>query len=287
MKFSERIGKNVPKTNIQLDSMDSELRVSLWNTIDKYIKQPLKDEHSDYIRETSFKGFIDSIWFSFLKEPVDEIPHEKFGLIAELRKRFFKWNYLEVYDFVDFLIRIKNVIANFDKKGFIADVNFVLQRELSGYRVINELLSPITNENEILEVEKALNNTLEYQYKGARIHLDEALNKLSNRKNPDYRNSIKESISAIESICQVITNDPKAELGKALKLLRSKIPIHGALAEGLIKIYGYTSDGDGIRHALLEETSLDQEDAIFMLISCSAFINYLIVKLDKAKNSST
>ena len=32
----------------------------------------------------------------------------------------------------------------------------------------------------------------------------------------------------------------------------------------------------------MDEPNLDQEDAIFMLVSCSAFTNYLIVKADKA-----
>jgi hypothetical protein len=67
-------------------------------------------------------------------------------------------------------------------------------------------------------------------------------------------------------------------LGGALKVLKLKIPIHPALEQGLLKIYGYTSDGDGIRHALTEEPNLDQEDAQFMMIVSSAFVNYLIAK---------
>jgi hypothetical protein len=118
--------------------------------------------------------------------------------------------------------------------------------------------------------------------KGVSIHLTEALRKLSDRKSPDYRNSIKEAISAVEAICQKITNDQNAELGKALKILRTKLNIHGALEQGFTKIYGYTSDGDGIRHAMMDEANLDQEDALYMLISCSAFINYLISKANKA-----
>ena len=78
-----------------------------------------------------------------------------------------------------------------------------------------------------------------------------------------------------------MTGETSAELSKALKKLEQRTPIHGALKKGLISIYGYTSDGDGIRHALMDEPNLDQEDAIFMLVTCSAFINYLIVKADK------
>ncbi len=285
MKFSERIGKAIPKTEFQLDSMDHPLRTSLWNMIDICIKEPLKQEYNHYTRETSFKTFFDNIWFSFFKEPIDEIPEDKFDVIGELRKRFFEWDYLQVYDFIDHIINMADVHANFRKDFFISGINAVLKKEFSGYRIIDKLLSPITSENEILEVGKAINNTSIDIYEGAHIHITEALKKISDRKKPDYRNSIKEAISAVESVCQVISGDPKAELGKALKILSNKLPIHGALEQGFIKIYGYTSDSNGIRHALLEETSLDQEDAMFMLISCSAFINYLIVKVNKAKNS--
>jgi len=98
---------------------------------------------------------------------------------------------------------------------------------------------------------------------------------------PNYRNPIKESISAVESLCNLITGR-KDTLGDALKKLEAKVVIHPALKKGFSSIYGYTSDADGIRHGLLEETNLDFEDAKFMLVSCSAFVNYLIAKSQKA-----
>ena len=38
----------------------------------------------------------------------------------------------------------------------------------------------------------------------------------------------------------------------------------------------YTSDADGIRHSMLEESSLSFSDAKFMLVACSGFINYVL-----------
>lgn len=40
---------------------------------------------------------------------------------------------------------------------------------------------------------------------GANIHLTKALSLLSDRNKPDYRNSIKESISAVEATCKSLT----------------------------------------------------------------------------------
>jgi hypothetical protein len=73
-------------------------------------------------------------------------------------------------------------------------------------------------------------------------------------------------------------------LGDALsEIVKSKaVELHPALKESFNKLYGYTSDADGIRHAMLEESSLSSEDAKYMLVACSGFINYLIVKAQKA-----
>ena len=43
------------------------------------------------------------------------------------------------------------------------------------------------------------------------------------------------------------------------------------------KLYGYTSDASGVRHAgKLGGPDSTFEEAKFMLVSCSAFVNYLI-----------
>ena len=114
------------------------------------------------------------------------------------------------------------------------------------------------------------------------IHLKTALDLLADRKSPDYRNSIKESISAVEAICKQVSGNPKATLDQALKELQKNTNLHAAIKKAFSNLYSYTSDAQGIRHALLDEPNLDFEDAKFMLVSCSAFINHLITKSSKA-----
>ncbi|MCD4841694.1 MAG: hypothetical protein K8R08_06790 [Methanosarcinales archaeon] len=72
-------------------------------------------------------------------------------------------------------------------------------------------------------------------------------------------------------------------MGDCLKSIKkdNKIKMHPALNSAFSKLYGYTSGADGIRHALLDEPDLDFEDAKFMIVSCSGFINYLISKASK------
>ncbi len=67
------------------------------------------------------------------------------------------------------------------------------------------------------------------------------------------------------------------------QLEKNSISIHSALESAFNMLYGYTSDANGIRHAGDiggKESSF--EEAKFMLISCCAFVNYLIgIQADK------
>ncbi len=71
-------------------------------------------------------------------------------------------------------------------------------------------------------------------------------------------------------------------LHEALEAVSAKIEMHPALKAGLEKLYAYTSDEGGIRHAILEEMNVDEADARFMIVTCSAFVNFLIVKAEAA-----
>ena len=101
---------------------------------------------------------------------------------------------------------------------------------------------------------------------------------MSDRNTPDYRNSIKESISAVESLVALETNSEKGTLGQLLKLLEDQIQLHPALKNAFSNLYGYTSDANGIRHALLDVATLRFEDAKFFLVVCTAFITFVLAK---------
>ena len=69
--------------------------------------------------------------------------------------------------------------------------------------------------------------------------------------------------------------DDSGTLGKLIKKLESEIKLHPALKGAFNSLYGYTSNANGIRHALMEKDTNDYHDAKFMLVTCSAFINYV------------
>lgn len=277
MKFSERIGMNKVKELIQIEEIDEELKNSLWNAITFYYWDLVKETFINSNHQTTSNLLI-KIWIYFFKNKFDEMPSYFGEFRRNMKEFFFNSPWFEIYDFIEFLPN--NYNNDEYNNDFMNYCNKILKNELSGYRFINDLITPITNEEELSSINEALKNTDNLQT--VNLHINRAIELFSDRKTPDYRNSIKESISAVEAYCAIITNDQKTTLGQALKKLEDKTKIHPALKKAFSNLYGYTSEANGIRHALLEENDLEQEDAKFMLVSCSAFINYLVDKTNKS-----
>ena len=113
------------------------------------------------------------------------------------------------------MVRADNSICVFMKQ-----INSVLEEELSGYRFIQNTVSPITNKDEIEEVEVALDSPAPVA-----LHIQRALELLSDKVQPDYRNSIKEAIRAVESIGNLIADVKGESLGAVLPQLDETVRI--------------------------------------------------------------
>lgn len=275
-KFSDRIGITSPPTVFQTEGMTISLRNSLWN----------------YLLETIFDG--DDVYYPiatkliaerFLKLPVDELPLRNFQHKDWLKQIFFykssnEWH--QAYNLIEFIAEHCNDMRyNLKPETFKSKVNQILEEEMSGHRFIGGSLAPITSPEEIQSIVTSIQTAKERHLFGTQQHIETAVTLLSKKPTPDYRNSIKESISAIESIVKQITGEESSGLDKALVKLDAKVKFHGAFKSGLLSLYGYTSDEDGIRHAILEEPHTGFDEAKFMLISCSALINFMISKASK------
>jgi hypothetical protein len=277
LKFSQRIGKTAIDIPIQIDCIDESLRNCLWSCL---YKEFLHHFISAYINGTMSSTYWTryEIWVNYFKNRMDEMPND---FVDAVKKYFFKCEWYEVYEFLEFLVTTDLHCNFFNAADFTRECNLILERESSGYRFINQVIGPITNQIEINTITEALENTLELtMLKGANIHLNLALEKLSDKENPDFRNSIKESISAVESVVFILSRQNKS-FATSIRVVGKDLGLHRALQGGLIQIYGYTSDEHGIRHALKHQSNSDVNDAKFMLVSCSASVNYLISKAVK------
>lgn len=265
MNFSARYGYKPIREIIQIDSMNDELRNALWSILHGYIWSTLAVRYGG---RRAFKGYDSGItslfsgfWLDFFKKPLDTLQDDWAEVVKLLRRFFFDCEWHQVYDFMEF---VAEHYPRGDYNSFITTCNVYLQQEGSAYRFIDGIISRITDNEEISSIEAGLADSND----STRTHLRKALELQSDKNSPDYRNSIKESISAIESLTMSVVGE-KATLGELLK----KLDLHPALQKGLSSIYGYTSDADGIRHAMLENSTVTFEDARFFLVTCSAFVN--------------
>lgn len=271
MKFSERLGYKPVREQLQIDSVDDELRNALWSVYLEVFLLAIPNS----LYEPVFTRFARGLWYDFFKKPIDTLPTYSDSTVQHnyvqkfLRDFFFGTrNWYDFYDLIEFSVP-------FASHDFGSIINKLLDKEKSAYRLVNGQFVQITSKTEISAIEEAITST--DKYNSVTIHLNTALKYLADKENPDYRNSIKESISAVEAMCRIFTSNDKATLGDALAKLEKQNTLHPALKKSFSALYGYTSDESGIRHALIEgDRVTDFHEAKFLLVTCSSFINYLI-----------
>lgn len=274
-RFSDRLGfaEHIPM--IQNEGMNAALRNSLWNFI-----HSLSENKNDYwLRVAKWVAQL------FLKVPVDELPYQDYECRQWLKQHFYELKWYEVYDFVEFIVDYHEKMIQYSqhRRNQLENIfNNLFERELSGYRFISGILAPISNPAETTEIAAAIETTARVGMKGAHLHLQTALTLLGKKPDPDYRNSIKEAISAVESISKQLSGSTAQGLAGALDELSKHVEIHVALKAGFIKLYGYTSDESGVRHAILEQPNVGFAEAKYMIVSCSSFVNYLLAKAQQS-----
>lgn len=95
---------------------------------------------------------------------------------------------------------------------------------------------------------------------------------------PDFENSIKESISAVESCLMVLLNEPNGTLGKIIKQASLDSDIERLISQA----YGYASNKDFVRHGGTTASALTKAEAEFFLEFAAMSIVYITSKLRHA-----
>lgn len=270
--FSER-NNLAPSRIIQLHEVELSLLNRLWNVF--YSREYISDRNMFLGGPGKAEILLDTFGCTY------RYPDDKYDAnlnIDELKEYLIDAEWYEIYDFVERYIAM--FPSSSERKALQKEFNAVLEEEKSGYRIVKGLVVPITSTEELESLQKSMSTDFE----SVNRHFEKAVTLYSKRKNPDYENSVKESISAVEAICCIITGTTgtQATLGAAIKKLKDRgVYIHSAMEKAFLALYGYTSDENGIRHGGIDFTSVPAEDAKYMLISCSAFVNYLIEKWGK------
>lgn len=299
--YSDRNGLNPVCNVMQVDDLDDRTRrillTKIWNKVEAVFKNYIPEYHPYTFRD---------IWCNFVKELLVEVfgeiihPNNNLtmsDIFDKIKDVILQAPIEEVWDIIEFIcnelvpiiydIEVKNAqikgyyfyeeeLDGYGEqavKKFFSDINAIFESACIAYRFVNGIIIQNTNNIEIAAIEEA--STTEFD--GCNKHIEKATAYLYDRENPDYKNSIKESISAVEAICCVITKTENATLGETLRELEKKQQLNGQLKAAFEKLYAYTNNQGGIRHANpIVASEVSFAEAKFMLISCCAFVNYLI-----------
>lgn len=287
--FSERIGKPTCAVTIQLDEFDNRTRIFISNLLFDFLQITFQNDAQ--FRKQPYGNTPVPLSSDFCKNLGQDVfsfrNHLQGGYVynwvdfytSNIENALDNAPYNEILDLLEYICNWLFAKTNSCSEHFQRNFNALFQQEYVGYRFISKRIVPITDELEISEIEQACKTPFD----GARTQLQKALGFLSDRENPDYKNCVKESISAVESVCKVISGNEKATLKDALNgLISNGMNIHGSLKSAILALYGYASDEGGIRHAEREtESTVTFEEAKFMMVTCSAIVNYLVAEYGK------
>ncbi len=277
--FSERYGHQPVRDAIQIDHLDEQVRTRLWNLYCEVFSiatsgsnwLTVSSQVAD-IKQFFYEAFLKPVWREILKRPIDEIDSFTTGM-HELRKIHFNCEWYVVLDILECFVAAFTDDESV-QRGVAKKVNEALAKENVGYQVTAGKVTPITDKAEIESIEAGLKKAPSL----VRTHLQSALDLMSDRQQPDYRNSIKESISALEGLVKELAGNEKDAFSYVLK----QLGLHDALRKSLSNLYGWACDAGGIRHHLKEKANVSYADALFILVWVSATVNYLLEKSSKA-----
>lgn len=269
LTFGQAEGATPLPRQLELKEVSDELVARLWF----YFKSTIESDcYRGWLTDNSRRYDILVRWHILHEhKPIDELSLVQDNVLAHVKSILYSRNYIIVFDFIQFIARLNKPPTNYN--AFVSDA---LTSCRAAYRLIDNTIVPVASKEEADTVTNAFQDIANAEANGARVHLQDAASNLTAGK---YADSVRHSISAVESVARLLSKNAKT-LGPALTELEKQGALHTALKEGFNKLYGFTSDEEGIRHALLDKdaANVDEADALYMMGACAAFVSYLLNK---------
>ena len=277
LTFSQSQGYEPIPGPLALEELSEEARRKLWNLLVLIPLGPFSP-HIYFVTDIDprWSSIFQTMHSDFLLRPMDEFPqgdYEHASKFTDTYKRaiLHELPFNKVFDL--FLMTMRHPYCPPD---FISAVATIFKDCRLAYVVDTEqpvTILPAVTEQEGEAIVGAIKEFREAGIHGAEAHLKKA-GELVN--GGDWAGVVRESIHAVESVARQLSPDAKT-LGPALAALERGGRLHSALRGAFDKLYGYTSDEEGIRHPLIENATspVGQDEAVFMLGACASFASYL------------
>ncbi len=279
LPFSQRYGYEPLPEPMRLEQISDDLRREIWNVIrDRLLKH--RKYFASYYFDDQANRFSERVLGKLRGLPEDQISTDYEKILSSFKQAALQGKFNRVLDLVEILVNDRDATEKLKERlrELFEHSAYRLDTSQRPYRFF-----PQTSKEQSEAVRQAIETLRHGGMDGASTHLRQAAENINAGQ---YGNSITDSIHAVESVARLL--DPRASqtLSPALNSLeKAGLLKHPALKEAFKKLYGYTNDEQGIRHALLDKGSPDVglDEAMFMFGACASFAAYLVSKHEKAK----
>ena len=275
LTFSQTQGYEEIPGPLKLEELPREARVQIWNT---YYESLV--ECCSFFEESDHLEYVGGVWAEILRSkhlqhdilPLDDLRYDYVDMGDGLRHCIEALPFNKVFDLIQFILRHSSCPPDLAAmmKGVFSRCGLAYTIDAGEPPTIVPAVTP----EEGTAVVEALHTLRKAGLGGAASHLRNASECINAR---DWAGSVRESIHAVESVARQLDPDASRTLGPALASIEKHGTLHPALKDAFNKLYGYTSDEQGVRHALLDrpDHNVGMDEALFMLSACASFASYL------------
>lgn len=275
LSFSQAQGYEEIPGPLKLGELPKEARTRIWNVLYAHLSRTK-------VLDDFFVGhaYIGRRWERILGEvhtefnggALDDWDSDFDPACKKLRDYIETRPFNKVFDLIQFVLRHHECTSDFKKQmqGTFEQCRLAYTIDIARPPTIVPAATP----EEGRALLDAIRTLREAGLDGSASHLRKASEHLNAG---DWAGSVRESIHAVESVARQLAPGAAKTLGPALTSLKKRGAVHPALKDAFGKLYGYTSDEQGIRHSLLHrpDANVGIDEAVFMLGACASFASYL------------
>ena len=226
-------------------------------------------------------GEVHASFIALIRDEADTWDYDNESQWAALNHHLKECAWGEFYDFIEHLGKLlitKDAEGPFDDpehfKDYQTQVNALFQEDGIGWSLNDQAQLYRQVPKSLAKRIEATESLLTTRFDIARQHYQKAQSYL--HQHPiDEANSIKEIVSAIESVARTVS--PKAStLGDAVKLMRKDTRYAPNLIDALEKLYAYSNATPLVRHGHAKVGRPRLVEAELALFLGTAFIRYII-----------
>lgn len=280
LSFSQAQGYECVPNQLKLEELPEGTRTRLWNLFHNSMKFMPYSHVEFQVSATLWRDILLDLHCYYFAKPIESEFHKRQIYYEEavngaFMPIFLRGKFNKVFDLLTVIMRNEKC-----PQDYINEVSKIFSSTSLAYFVVTDVpvtILPQATEQEGESIINAFSDVDTLGFNGAKSHLRNAGEAINRHR---WADSIRESVSAVESVARQLDPNASKTLGPALNALKKEHRLHPALERAFKSLYGYTSDESGIRHALLDEESalVDSEEAIFMYGACASFVSYLCNK---------